>query len=262
MPALPSTIRSSAVRRVRRDPAPIRHSAFVPNPNLRPEVGKNKEIGFNLKKNDLFTSGDSFRGKFNVFRNDITDFIDQVAFGTPLAGSDRAAACAEHYRSAVPAVPEHCQARIQGFEAETMYDANLWFVGVAGSYQQGKNLQTGFGLYSIPPQKITTTAGVRLLDRTLVLSVMWTSAVANKNIPPTYTPATGYDLVNLYAQYQPTRDLTLNFSVENLLNQYYRPYAIPVGSSDGRHAERREMGQCRTRHRIQGWPQDITFGGT
>ena len=30
--------------------------------------------------------------------------------------------------------------------------------------------------------------------------------------------------------YQPTRDLTLNFSVENLLNQYYRPYAIPVGS--------------------------------
>ena len=60
---------------------------------------------------------------------------------------------------------------------------------------------------------------------------MWTSAAANRNIPPTYTPATGYDLVNLYAQYQPTRDLTLNFSVENLLNQYYRPYAIPVGST-------------------------------
>ena len=44
---------------------------FLPNPNLRPEVGKNKEIGLNLKYNDIFTSGDSFRGKFNVFRNDI-----------------------------------------------------------------------------------------------------------------------------------------------------------------------------------------------
>ena len=27
---------------------------FVPNPNLRPEVGKTKEIGFNVRKNDLF----------------------------------------------------------------------------------------------------------------------------------------------------------------------------------------------------------------
>jgi len=204
---------------------------FVPNPNLRPEVGKNKEIGFNLKKNDLFTSGDSIRGKFNVFRNDITDFIDQVAFGTPLSvptGPPPAPTI-----TVLPFLQYQniAQARIQGFEAETMYDANLWFVGVAGSYQQGKNLQTGFGLYSIPPQKITTTAGVRLLDRTLVLSVQWTSAAANRDIPPTYTPATGFDLINLYAQYQPTRDLTLNFSVENLLNQYYRPYAIPVGSS-------------------------------
>lgn len=204
---------------------------FVPNPNLRPEVGKNKEIGFNLKKNDVFTAGDSVRGKFNVFRNDITDFIDQVAFGTPLVvptGPPPAPSI-----TVLPFLQYQniAQARIQGFEAETMYDANTWFVGVAGSYLQGKNLQTGFGLYSIPPQKITTTAGIRLLDRTLVLSVMWTSAGANRNIPPTYTPATGFDLVNLYAQYQPTRDITLNFSVENLLNQYYRPYAIPVGST-------------------------------
>jgi hemoglobin/transferrin/lactoferrin receptor protein len=204
---------------------------FVPNPNLRPEVGKNKEIGFNLKKNDLFTSGDSVRGKFNVFRNDITDYIDQVAFGTP-----RVVPTGPPPAPSITVLPflqyqNIAQARIQGFEAETMYDANTWYVGVAGSYLQGKNLQTGFGLYSIPPQKITTTAGVRLLDRTLVLSVMWTSAAANRNIPANYTPATGFDLVNLYAQYQPTRDLTLNFSVENLLNQYYRPYAIPVGST-------------------------------
>ena len=156
---------------------------FVPNPNLRPEVGKNKEIGLNLKKNDVFTAGDSFRGKFNVFRNDITDFIDQVAFGTP-----RVVPTGPPPAPSITVLPflqyqNIAQARIQGFEAETMYDANTWFVGVAGSYLQGKNLQTGFGLYSIPPQKITTTAGIRLLDRTLVLSVMWTSAGANRNIP-------------------------------------------------------------------------------
>ncbi|UPJ51295.1 TonB-dependent hemoglobin/transferrin/lactoferrin family receptor [Bradyrhizobium sp. 200] len=194
---------------------------FVPNPNLRPEVGKNKEIGFNIRKNDLFTAGDSFRGKINVFRNDITDFIDQVAFGTPLMGVIFPFLQYQNIASA----------RIQGVEVETMYDAGLWYAGIAGSYQNGKNLQTGFGLYSVPPQKITTTAGVRLLDRTLILSMMWTSALANTDIPRNYTPATSYDLVNLYLQYQPTRDLTFNFSVENLLNQYYRPYAIPVGST-------------------------------
>lgn len=198
---------------------------FLPNPNLRPEVGKNKEIGFNIRKNDLFIGGDSFRGKINFFRNDITDFIDQVAFGTPFFFAPGASVLPFLQYQNVAA------ARIQGFEAETMYDAGLWYAGVSGSFQDGKNLQTGFGLYSVPPQKITTTAGVRLLDRTLILSMLWTSAIANRNIPPTYTPATSYDLVSLYVQYQPTRDLTFNFSVENLLNQYYRPYAIPVGST-------------------------------
>jgi hemoglobin/transferrin/lactoferrin receptor protein len=195
---------------------------FVPNPNLRPEVGKNKEIGFNIRKNDLFAAGDSFRGKINFFRNDITDYIDTVAFGTPLFGV------------IFPFLQYQniAKARIQGFEAETMYDTGLWYVGLSGTYQDGKNLQTGFGLASVPPQKITTSAGVRLLDRTLILSMMYTSAFANLNIPPTYTPATSYQLVNLYLQYQPTRDLTLNFSVENLLNQYYRPYAIPIGSTN------------------------------
>ena len=46
---------------------------FLPNPNLRPEVGKNKEAGVNLKYDGIFAANDSFRGKFNVFRNDVSD---------------------------------------------------------------------------------------------------------------------------------------------------------------------------------------------
>ncbi|MGE9010112.1 TonB-dependent hemoglobin/transferrin/lactoferrin family receptor [Leptospira interrogans] len=198
---------------------------FVPNPNLRPEIGKTKEIGFNLKKNDVWIAGDSIRGKFNFFRNDITDYIDQVAFGTPVVvpGFGRFFPFLQYQNVA--------KARIHGFEAEAMYDAQLWFLGVAGTFQEGKNLQTNFGLYSVPPQKITTTAGLRFLENKLVVSVMWTSAKANRDIPVTYTPATSYDLVNLYLQYKPTPDLTLNLSAENIFNTYYRPYAIPVGSA-------------------------------
>ncbi|RZN28971.1 TonB-dependent hemoglobin/transferrin/lactoferrin family receptor [Bradyrhizobium sp. Leo121] len=228
-----ATINDSFFRCPSGTPGPGADSTFcfVPNPNLKPEIGKNKEIGFNLKKNDLFVPGDSIRGKFNFFRNDIENYIDLVSYGPPLVvptGPPPAPRI-----TVLPFVQYQniAEARIEGFEAETMYDARTWFVGIAGSYMQGKNLQTGLGLYSIPPQKITTTAGVRLLDNTLVISAMWTSALANNNIPPTFTPATSYDLVNLYVAYTPTRDLVLNFSVENLLDQYYRPYAIPVGST-------------------------------
>jgi len=194
---------------------------FLPNPNLRPEVGKNKEIGVNVKKNDLFAAGDSFRGKFNIYQNDVDNYID---FIYPLACPAPANVCAQYQNLAGGA-------RIRGFEAETMYDANTWFVGVSGSIQEGKNNLTGVGLYSIPSQKITTTGGLRFAEGRVVASVMWTNVRSNTNIPVSYLPATSYDLVNLYLTARPTDNLTLTASVENILNQYYRPYAVP-GTSD------------------------------
>lgn len=204
---------------------------FVPNPNLRPEIGKAKELGVNIKKNDVFVTGDSFRGKFNVFRNDVTDFIDMVTYGP-----------AASVPSGPPPAPNIdvfpfrqyqnvAAARIEGFEAETMYDARSWFLGVAATLQRGKNLQTNIGLYSVQPQKFTTTAGLRFLDGQVVFTAMWTSVKANTDIPATYLANTSYDLVNLYLSVKPTPNLTLTASVENLLNQYYRPYAIPRGSA-------------------------------
>ncbi|MCH5795344.1 TonB-dependent receptor, partial [Salmonella enterica] len=56
---------------------------------------------------------------------------------------------------------------------------------------------------------------------------------ANTDVPAGYLPATSGDLVNLYLAYQPTKDITLNFSVDNVANRYYRPYAIPGSSTDG-----------------------------
>ena len=90
---------------------------FLPNPNLRPEVGKNKEVGLNLKYNDIFTAGDSFRGKFNVFRNDVDGYIDLVAShaGSRCRRSARSRQFFQYQNIA--------HARIEGVEAETMYDA-------------------------------------------------------------------------------------------------------------------------------------------
>lgn len=199
---------------------------FLPNPALRPEVGKNKEIGLNLKYNDIFTSGDSFRGKFNVFRNDVEGYIDLVASApTPVPPFGSFSQFYQYQNIA--------HARIEGFEAETMYDAGLWYVGVSGHLIRGKNVATNIGVATITPRKITTTGGVRLLDRRLILAAQWSSFGANNDLPAGYLPSTGYELVNLYATWHATKDIMFTASIDNLLNQYYRPYAIPGSSTDG-----------------------------
>lgn len=198
---------------------------FLPNPNLRPEVGKNKEVGFNLKYDNIFSASDSFRGKINLFRNDVSDYIDLVA-STPVPTGFGSFSQFYQYQNIA-------NARIQGFEAETMYDAGNWFIGVAGHYIQGKNVQTNIGLATITPRKVVTTGGVRLLDRTLILSAQWASYGPNNDVPTGYLPATGYELVNLYMTYAATKDIVFSASIDNLLNQYYRPYAIPGSSTDG-----------------------------
>lgn len=199
---------------------------FLPNPALRPEVGKNKEIGLNLKYNDIFTSGDSFRGKFNLFRNDVDGYIDLVP-STPVPVPPFGS-FSQFYQ-----YQNIAHARIEGFEAETMYDAGLWYVGVAGHLIRGKNVATNIGLATITPRKITTTGGVRLLDRRLILAAQWSSFGANNDIPVGYVPSTGYELINLYATWHATKDIMFTASIDNLLNQYYRPYAIPGSSTDG-----------------------------
>ena len=199
---------------------------FLPNPNLRPEVGKNKEAGLNLKYDGIFAANDSFRGKFNVFRNDVEGYIDLVGSApvpVPPFGS-----FVQFYQ-----YQNIAHARIEGFEAEALYDAGSWFFGVAGHLIRGKNTQTNVGLATITPRKVTTTGGVRLLDRRLVLSAQWSSFGANNDLPVGYLPSTAYELVNLYLNWQATKDIVFTASVDNLLNQYYRPYAIPGSSTDG-----------------------------
>ena len=198
---------------------------FLPNAALRPEVGKNKEAGINLKYDGIFTASDSFRGKINVFHNDVDGYIDLVASTPTTTPFGRFSQFYQYQNIA--------HARIEGFELETMYDAGDWFVGVAGHLMRGRNTATNVGLATITPRKVTTTGGVRLLDRTLIIAAQWSSFGANNDLPAGYLPSTGYELVNLYLTWNATKDITFTASVDNLLNQYYRPYAIPGSSSDG-----------------------------
>jgi hemoglobin/transferrin/lactoferrin receptor protein len=190
---------------------------FLPNPSLRPEIGKTKEAGLNLKFDNVGMPGATFRGKFNVFRNDIDDYIE-------LTNQNTGSPFYFQYQN-------FAKAHVEGVEFETMYDTGDWFGGVSGSFQRSRNEGTGFGLVTAVPRKITTTAGARFIDRKLTVTMWWVNAEANKDIPTTYLPGTDYNVVNLFVGYSPTPDILAGVGVDNLFNQYYRPYAVPGTSA-------------------------------
>ncbi len=218
---------------------------FLQDPALRPEIGKTKEIGVNLKYDNIFVANDTFRGKVNVYRNDVTDYIDLrgVFFGTagqggvvcttPNFGGGFAPGC-QQYQNIT-------NARLEGGEFETMYDAGKWFAGLAGSHVRGKNVQTGAPLATIPPDFITTTIGTRVNER-LTITARWQAVEAKtasqipvSGNPPTsvYAPTSSYNIVSLYLGYKLNENADAGLAVENLLNEQYSPYLTVFANPSG-----------------------------
>lgn len=226
------------------NPSVIYGSLFtlLPNLALKPEVGKTKEVGLNFRFNDVFTTGDKIRAKVNVFRNDVDNYIDLVSFGPPQPMISICPAPPGFCPVPVPFIPvaftdtslvqyqNIANARIEGVELESTYDAGTWFAGLAGSWMKGVNMATGEHLSSVPGHKIVTTLGVRFFDQKVTAAVRWASVAAQSDLPATFLPATSYDLVNIFVGYQPTPDILASFTIDNLLDVYYLPYATLRGT--------------------------------
>jgi hemoglobin/transferrin/lactoferrin receptor protein len=211
---------------------------FIPNPNLKPEVGKTLEGGLNLKYDNVFTSGDKFRAKFGIFRNNVDDYIDLTSYYDPtstLCPPSSVLAPPGPGGSLCYQYANIAHARIDGFEFESMYDAGGWFLGLSGQHLKGRDVDTGAPLATIQPDQIATTIGARFLDRKLTVAMRWLAVAAKKaedipvdpnqpGSPLVFPTSDAYNLIKLYIGYEPTQDVMLGFSVDNLLNQEYTPY--------------------------------------
>jgi hemoglobin/transferrin/lactoferrin receptor protein len=215
---------------------------FISNPNLRPELGRTVEAGINIKQDNLFVKGDRLRAKFNVFRNDVKDYIDLtsfVDFTPPLACPP--SSVFGGFGSLCFQYVNVNKARIEGIEFETMYDAGSWFFGVSGQHLRGENRDVHGPLATVQPDQVATTLGARFFDRRLTLAVRWAAVAAktadqipldtNQN-PPTlaFPPSRAYNLVKLYAGYQYSEDVLAALTVDNLLNENYQPYMNVLAS--------------------------------
>ncbi len=189
-------------------------NTFVPNPDLKPEFAKNKEVGAALSFDDVFTQRDGLRIKGAVFQNDVEDLIEQSvqggAFGTTTTDN----------------VPE---ARIRGAELEIQYEGPMFFSGLSATRMRGDDLTQGDALADIPEDLVTLTAGLRFAETGL--SAGWRSMLyfGQKRSSNTGTPHPGkkliHDLFVTYTPNDPALDgLRVDFGIDNVFDKTYRRY--------------------------------------
>lgn len=211
---------------------------ILPNPNLSPEVATDVEGGVNLKYNNVIRPGDEVRIKADAYLNKVQNYIDFTTVGAP------------YLVSAVPGMPNSIcttepflcfpinsfqyvnvgEAQISGVELEGTYDWGGGYVTVSGTHIDGKDVTSSIPLYTIPPDRISGTLGLRFLDDKLVVGTRLTLVNASQYFPtsedngPTFAPTGGYALVDLFGSYKYNDDISANLTVKNLLNKYYTQY--------------------------------------
>lgn len=182
---------------------------FVPNPNLRPEVSRNKEAGVNLRFADVLREGDRLRFRLSAFRNDLEDFIEQTVLPTTTVSRNVGSA------------------RITGMEAEAQYDAGTWWLGLGAAALKGDNLETNQPLASIPAHRVSLNAGYRFLDQGVTVGGRLTAAAEQDRAPDTAGVAqqtSGYGTLDLFASWTPpsTPNLRIGLAVDNVFDHAYR----------------------------------------
>jgi hemoglobin/transferrin/lactoferrin receptor protein len=191
-------------------PPPLSAGRFFPNPDLKPEIAHNIEGGINLRFDDLLVAEDRLRMKLGVFHNRVEDYIEQVFTRFPIPGGYQ-------YRNIAEGV-------ITGFEAEGIYDAGSYFIGISGHILHGENSRTNEDLVKVPPNRLTGTLGARAMDGKLEFGTR-VSFVGRKDRAENFGfVGDPYAVVDLFATWNVNERVTTGIVVENLFDRQYTEY--------------------------------------
>ncbi|NEU12387.1 TonB-dependent hemoglobin/transferrin/lactoferrin family receptor [Methylobacterium sp. BTF04] len=215
---------------------------ILPNPTLRPEVARTVEGGINLKYNEVFVPGDAFRAKLNVFQNEIDDFINIQTVGptyfVPAIAGIPASICASipgRFPCVIPVQSFQylniAQAELSGVELEGAYDWGRGFLSVAATHTEGRDKATRQSLITVPPDRISTTLGLRFLDDRLTVGSRLNLVEARTDLPTgaTILATKAYALVDFFASYRVNDRIKADFILQNAFDKRYTQYlnALP-----------------------------------
>jgi hemoglobin/transferrin/lactoferrin receptor protein len=185
---------------------------FIPNPNLKPEIGRTLEAGINAQYENVIGDGDQFGAKFNVFQNNVTDYIGlENLAGDPTCGSGPPSGCYGYINFA--------NVVIRGIELETSYDAGRWFAQGNLAFLEGKDTDTDEDLATILPFAAGATVGARFFEDKLTVAPNWRYASASKD--GSYD---AYHLFGLTVAWQANKSTTASLVLDNITNQQYTPF--------------------------------------
>jgi len=184
--------------------------------NLRPEVMKNREVGFRLRFDDVLAPSDALRFKFSYYDADVEDLIDtEFNFATFTARNFN--------------VPS---AHLNGFEAEGAYDAGWAFASLGASAVRGDDETNNRPLLNIPQDKLIIGLGGRWRPENLTFGWKGKVLFEQDRIPATTAtgstlPRTGASFVqDIYVSWEPEGGMLagtrIDFGVDNLFDVSYR----------------------------------------
>ncbi|MCE4222188.1 TonB-dependent hemoglobin/transferrin/lactoferrin family receptor [Methylobacterium sp. C25] len=210
---------------------------ILPNPTLRPEVAHNIEGGVNLKYGDIFTPGDTFRAKANVFQNEVDNFINISGVGptyfVPAIPGIPASICARipgRFPCVIPVQSFQylnvAQAELSGVELEGAYDWGGGFVSVAATHTEGRDKATRQSLLTVAPDRVSGTIGLRFLENSLTVGSRLTFVDSRLNVPAgaTILATKAYGLVDFFASYQVNDRVKADFILQNAFDKRYTQY--------------------------------------
>lgn len=201
-------------------------NVFVPNPDLKPETAHNKEIGIRLRRAGLFQPGDEGRASLNLFRNDVSDFIEQLVIFAPrpMPGNPG--------RGGVSYFENVRDARLEGFEAELAYETPRWFARAGYGLTSGEDMDTGQPLGGIPANELILSAGGQVPSHGLSFGWRGRFVAAQDRVPAEVEESSAYDLHEVFLTWQPPRvknqALRLDFGIDNLMDREYLPYLSAI----------------------------------
>lgn len=240
-----------------RETAVVQFGGVSPNPNLRPELSSNIEVGLNLLREDVLRTGDVLRFKAVYFDNQHKDYVIRDRYIERRGNEDM---WDLKYKWA-----NIGEAKFRGYEFSAAYDARVFFVEAGlSTYTEVTfcrdivadlltfvvpvgcgidRIGYDYGAMNIPPKYSgSLTVGVRLLEEKLQLGArsyfFGQRYGGNKIIPGAPNIAAYYyadALVDLFASYSFPGDIALNVSVENIGDRYYLdPMSTDIVPSPGR----------------------------
>jgi len=191
---------------------------FKPNPELKSERADNKELGVVFDYQSIFSEGDSWVSRVNIFQNDIKDFITDI-YSTEWPDGEKV---------------NIGQAQLKGFEVSTNYRIGDWDLSASYGQTRGIDKNTGWYLQSMPSDKINLISNYTFSEE-LIIGTSATFAFKHDNVPTEQLiegggseeiPAEGFSswfTMDIFGTYEPkaVSGLTVKLSATNLFDRGY-----------------------------------------